>query len=163
MIKVLRSGFLTFYKSKFKCSFGKNGFTKIKREGDLKTPLGYFKITKCYYRPDRIKKPITKIRCIKIVKNMGWCDDPSSPKYNKLIRLPYNYHYEKLFKKNHTYDLILVLNYNVNPVKKYYGSAIFIHIAKRNFKPTLGCIALQKEDLITVLKKIRYETIVKIS
>jgi len=162
MIRILRSGFLTFYKNKFKCSFGKNGFTKNKREGDLKTPLGHFKIIKCYYRPDRVKKPITKIKCIQITKNMGWCDDPLSPKYNKLIRLPYNYHYEKLFKKDHTYDLILVLNYNLNPVKKLHGSAIFIHIAKRNFKPTLGCIALQKEDLIIILKKLHSNTVVKI-
>jgi len=162
MIKVLRSGFLTFYKNKFKCSFGKNGFTKNKKEGDLKTPLGCFKILRCYYRSDRLKKPIANIRCIKITKTMGWCDDPLSPKYNRLIRLPYNYHHEKFFKKDHTYDLMLVLNYNSNPVRKYYGSAIFIHIAKRNFKPTLGCIALRKEDLIFLVKKIHYNTVVKI-
>ena len=162
MIKVLRSGFLTFYKNKFKCSFGKNGFTKNKREGDCKTPMGNFKIIKCYYRSDRIKKPKTKLRCIKITKTMGWCDNPLSPNYNKLVHLPYKYGYEKLYKKNHTYDVILVLNYNTHPVKKFYGSAIFIHIAKKKFKPTLGCVALEKKNLIFLLNNINYNTSVRI-
>jgi len=162
MIKVLRSGFLTFYKNKFKCSFGKNGFTKNKREGDGKTPMGNFKILKCYYRSDRIKKPKTKIRCFKITRKMGWCDDPKSPQYNKLIHLPSKYHHEKLYKKDHTYDVILVLNYNTYPVKKLHGSAIFIHIAKRYFKPTLGCVALEKKKIIFLLKKINSYTSVKI-
>jgi len=161
MIKVLRSGFLTFYKKKFKCSFGKNGLTKNKREGDCKTPIGNFKIIKCFYRSDRIKKPKTKFKCIKITRKMGWCDDPLSPKYNKLVHLPNKYSCEKLFKKDHTYDLILVLNYNTFPVKKFYGSAIFIHIAKR-LKPTLGCVALEKENLIYLIKKINLNTSVRI-
>ena len=46
---------------------------------------------------------------------MGWCDDPNSKKYNKLIKLPSNYKYEKLYKKENIYDIILVLNYNMNP------------------------------------------------
>ena len=65
---------------------------------------------------------------------MGWCDDPNSKDYNKLIELPFSYSCEKLYKSNNTYDLILVLNYNMNPVIKRKGSAIFIHVAKKNFK-----------------------------
>jgi len=93
---------------------------------------------------------------------MGWCDDPLSPNYNKLVNLPYKYGYEKLYKKNHTYDVILVLNYNTHPVKKFYGSAIFIHIAKKKFKPTLGCVALEKKNLIFLLNNINYNTSVRI-
>jgi len=162
MIKVIRTGFLIFYKNRFKCSFGKEGFTKKKREGDLKTPIGYFKIIKCYYRSDRIKKLTTKLRLIKITKKMGWCDDPLSPKYNKLVQIPSKYRYEKLFKKDHTYDIILVLNYNTNPVTKNKGSAIFIHIAREKYLPTKGCIALNKSDLIELMSKINHKTIIKI-
>jgi len=89
---------------------------------------------------------------------MGWCDDPKSKNYNKLINLPFNYSYEKLFKKENTYDIILVLNYNMRPIKKNKGSAIFIHIAKKNYKKTLGCIAINKTDLLKLLKKIKINT-----
>ncbi|MBM5788165.1 MAG: transpeptidase, partial [Pelagibacterales bacterium] len=73
MIKISRLGFLTLNKKKYKCSFGKNGFTRNKREGDFKTPVGIFKILDCYYRHDRTSKPVTNLNCIKIKKNMGWC------------------------------------------------------------------------------------------
>ena len=48
---------------------------------------------------------------------MGWCDDPKS-KYNKLIKTPFNYSHEKLFRNDITYDIILVLNFNMNPIRK---------------------------------------------
>ena len=59
-----------------KCCIGKNGLSKNKKEGDKKTPIGRFSIEKLYYRSDRIKKPLTRLKCIKIQKEMGWCDDP---------------------------------------------------------------------------------------
>ena len=98
-----------------------------------------------------------------IKKNMGWCDDPTSSHYNKLIKLPFIYKHEKLFKKENIYDIILVINYNMSTVKKNKGSAIFIHVAKRNFKKTEGCIAIKKPDLIKLLKGINPNTKVKIS
>ena len=93
---------------------------------------------------------------------MGWCDDPKSSRYNKLIRTPFNYNYEKLYRKNNIYDIILVLNYNMNPIQKGKGSAIFIHIAKKNYKKTEGCIAIKKKDLLKILKVIEVKTKVKI-
>ena len=93
---------------------------------------------------------------------MGWCDDPKSKRYNKLVNLPFSYGYEQLFKKENIYDIILVLNYNMNPVKKNKGSAIFIHVAKKNSKKTQGCIAVKKSDLLKILKEIKINTKVKI-
>ena len=93
---------------------------------------------------------------------MGWCDDPNSKEYNKLIKLPFKNSYEKLFKKENIYDIILVLNYNMSPIKKNKGSAIFIHIAKKNYKKTQGCIAIKKMDLLKILRKININTKVKI-
>ena len=93
---------------------------------------------------------------------MGWCDDPKSNHYNKLVRLPFAYKHEKLFKKENIYDIILVLNYNMNPVKKNKGSAIFIHVAKNNFKKTEGCIAIKKLNLVKLIRKINSNTKVKI-
>ncbi len=93
---------------------------------------------------------------------MGWCDDPKSKLYNKLINFPFKYSAEKLYRKENTYDIILVLNFNLNPVRKNKGSAIFIHVAKKNFQPTQGCIALNKSDLIELVKSIKKNTVVKI-
>ena len=94
---------------------------------------------------------------------MGWCDDPQSIHYNKLVKLPFAHKHEKLYKKENIYDIILVLNYNMDPVKKNKGSAIFIHIAKNNFKKTEGCIAIKKLNLIKLLKEINLNTKVKVS
>ena len=93
---------------------------------------------------------------------MGWCNDPESKQYNKLINLPFNYSYEQLFKKENVYDIILVLNYNMRPVKKDKGSAIFIHVAKKNYRRTQGCVAVKKSDLLKILKEIKINTRVKI-
>ena len=148
---------------KFKCSVGKLGFSKNKREGDNKTPIGVFNLGEIYYRKDRIKKITSKLKIISIQKNMGWCDDPYSKHYNKLVKFPFKYSAEKLYRKDSTYDIILVLNYNLNPIRKGKGSAIFIHIAKKNYKKTLGCIAVNKKDLKKIIKKINKSTIVNIS
>ena len=147
---------------KFRCSIGKNGKSKKKKEGDKKTPIGYFEIENLYYRSDRIKKPSTKLKCIKIKKNMGWCDDPKSKQYNKLVKLPFYQSREKLYRKDNIYDLILILDYNMDPVKKNKGSAIFIHVATKNYKKTEGCIAVNKKDLKQIVKKINKKTIINI-
>jgi len=94
---------------------------------------------------------------------MGWCDDPNSKYYNKLIKFPFKHSAEKLYRKDATYDLILVLNYNLNPIVRGKGSAIFIHVAKKNYKKTLGCIAVRKSDLKKIVKEINKSTIVNIS
>ena len=93
---------------------------------------------------------------------MGWCDDPKSKKYNKLIYFPFKHSAEKFYRNDNIYDIILVLNFNMNPVKKNKGSAIFIHVAKKSFQPTQGCIALNKSELIKLLRSIKVNTIVKI-
>ena len=93
---------------------------------------------------------------------MGWCNDSKSKNYNKLIKLPSVYNFEKLFKNNNTYDILIVLDYNMNPTIKNKGSAIFIHVAKKNYKKTEGCIALKKNDLLKIIKKLKKNTVVKI-
>ena len=158
MIIINKSKYLKYKDLKFKCAIGKAGIRKKKKEGDNITPKGIYKIVKIYYRDDRIKKISSKFKLIKITKKMGWCDDPKSKKYNQLIKLPNKYSHEKLYKKNNTYDLLLVLDYNMKPIVKNKGSAIFIHVAKRNYKPTAGCIALKKKDLLKLSKIIKLST-----
>ena len=93
---------------------------------------------------------------------MGWCDDPLSKNYNKLIKIPSVYNYEKLYKKDNVYDIILVLNYNMNPVVKNKGSAIFIHVTKANYKKTEGCVAIKKVHLLKIIKELNNNIKIKI-
>jgi L,D-peptidoglycan transpeptidase YkuD (ErfK/YbiS/YcfS/YnhG family) len=162
MIIVKKSGYLKYKNFKFRCALGESGIKEKIKEGDNVTPKGMFKITRIYYRPDKIKKIISPINIIKIKKNMGWCDDPTSNSYNKEIKLPTKFGYEKLYRKDHIYDLIAVISYNVNPIIKGKGSAIFLHIAKKKFSPTQGCIALKKKDLLLLLSKISKNTKIRI-
>lgn len=163
MIIINKSGYLKYKDLKFRCALGKRGVNKKKKEGDKITPKGTYKIVDIYYRKDRIKKISSKLKLIKIKKNMGWCDDPDSKNYNQLIKVPAKYSYEKLFRSENTYDLIIVLNYNMNPVIKNKGSAIFIHVAKKNYNKTAGCIALKKPHLIKLIEKINKRTKVAIN
>ena len=145
-----------------KCAIGKRGIGYKKKEGDLITPIGVFNIKYILYRKDRVKV-FTKLKKKVIKKNMCWCDDPKSSHYNKLVKLPFAYKHEKLYKKENIYDIILVLNYNMNPVKKNKGSAIFIHVSKINYKKTEGCVAIKKKNLIKLLREINSNTKVTIS
>ena len=144
---LINKKYLTYKNYKLKCALGKRGIGCKKKEGDLITPVGKYKIKYILYRKDRIKKIYTKIRTIVIKKNMAWCNNPESKDYNKLIKLPSDFSFEKLYKKENIYDIVLVLDYNMNPIIKNKGSAIFIHVAKKNFKKTEGCIALRKIHL----------------
>jgi L,D-peptidoglycan transpeptidase YkuD (ErfK/YbiS/YcfS/YnhG family) len=163
MIIVKKSGYLKYKNLKFRCALGKAGIKKKKREGDNVTPKGIFKINKIYYRPDKIKNIKTLIKKIKIKKNMGWCDDSSSSFYNQQIELPSKFSHERLYRNDNLYDLILILNYNTNPIMKNKGSAIFIHIAKKYYRKTKGCIALKKKNLIELASKIKKNTKIKIN
>ena len=159
---LINKKYLTFNNYKVKCVVGKRGIGFKRKEGDSITPKGTYKVKYILYRKDRIKKIQTKIKKIAIREDMGWCDDPKSKNYNKLIKLPFAYNFEKLFRKENSYDIILILNYNMKPVIKNKGSAIFIHIAKKNYKKTEGCIALKKIHLLKIIKRINKNTTIKI-
>ena len=148
---------------KLKCSLGKFGTTSSKKEGDLATPKGIFDIGALYYRKDRIQLPKCKLIKKIIKKNMGWCDDVKSKLYNKEIRFPFKYKAEKLYIKNNIYDLIINIKYNQKPIIKGKGSAIFLHIAKKKYKPTKGCIAIKKNDLLKILPLINKKTKIIVS
>ena len=146
---------------KFKCCVGKNGTTSHKIEGDKKTPRGIFSLGPVFYREDRIKNIVTKLRKRKINKLMGWCDDIESKNYNKLIKVNNKIRHEKLFQKTKNYDVLIPIEYNTKKPKKNKGSAIFIHLTK-NYRKTLGCVALKKKDLLILLKLINTKTKIKI-
>ena len=162
MIIINKSSFIRYKNLKFKCTLGRAGIGKKKVEGDNITPIGIYKILNVYYRNDRIKKLNTKFKIYQIKKDMGWCDDPKSKEYNQLIKIPSNYTHEKLYRKDSAYDLIAVLDYNINPIIKHKGSAIFVHLTKNYKKKTAGCIAVKKKNLVKLLSQIKINTKIKI-
>ena len=161
LLRLKNKEYLIVDEFKFKCSIGKKGLKSKKTEGDRCTPIGIFKIGKVYYRPDRIKKIDTILKTKKIKKNMGWCNDSHNKKYNKEIVLNKKNKGEKLFRKDSAYDILIVIEYNTNKSKPFKGTAIFIHLTK-NYKPTRGCIALKKNDLLILLKIINKKSKIRI-
>ena len=153
---------LIFDEFKFKCSVGKNGVTSKKKEGDKKSPKGTFSLGFLFFRKDRISKPNTKLKKIKLNANMGWCNDSKSKFYNKLIKKNRKLKHEKLFRKDNKYVLLIPINYNSFRPKKDKGSAIFLHLTN-DYKGTLGCIALKKKDMLILLKLINRKTKIKIT
>ena len=149
---------------KFKCSIGKKGVCNKKVEGDLTTPKGLFNLGNIYYRSDRVQKPFSKLKSISIKKNMGWCDDPNSKSYNKLIKIKKNLKisHEKLCRKDHKYDFFILIKYNYKNPIKFKGSAIFLHLTK-NYLPTKGCVALCEKDFLILAKLINKKTKIKIN
>ncbi len=70
--------------------------------------------------------------------------------------------YEKLWRDDDVYDLIVPLGYNDNPPIAGRGSAIFLHVAKPDYAGTEGCVALAKDDLLDVLAQITADSVIEI-
>ena len=136
-----------------KCAIGKKGIGNKKKEGDLITPIGLFKIKYILYRKDRVKV-LTKLKKKVIKKNMGWCDDFKSSHYNKPVKLPFAHKYEKLYRKDHKYNFLIPISYNTKKIIPGKGSAIFIHLSKK-YESTLGCIGLKQNDFLILIKLLK--------
>ena len=161
MIVVKKNNFLTYRKKNYRCSLGINGLSKKKVEGDQCTPVGIFTLGNLYVRTDKIKNLKTNFDYSSITKTMAWSDEPNSKNYNKLIDINHP-HTEKMYRNDNIYDLILVINYNLNPTIPYKGSAIFIHVTTENYIPTAGCIALKIDDFKEILTTLNPSEKVKI-
>tara|TARA_Y100001970_G_C14056102_1_gene761641 strand:- start:141 stop:635 length:495 start_codon:yes stop_codon:yes gene_type:complete len=163
MIIRLKKNIIYINEFKLKCSIGKAGINKKIREGDKITPKGIYDIGEVFVRSDRIKKFSTKLKQRAIKKSFGWCDDPKSKFYNRLIKITKytNFSYERLFRKDKSYDLLIPIKYNYKKPIRGKGSAIFLHLTE-NYKPTAGCIALKINDFFVLLNLINKKTKIKI-
>ena len=144
------------------CALGFNGLTENKREGDLSTPIGTFQFDNIYYRADRLGSMKFIIDSSIINKNDGWCDDQKSDLYNQHIQFPFQGSAEHLYRDDHIYDIICVLNYNTSPIIPGRGSAIFLHIAKPDFSGTEGCIAIERGALIEIAINLTKDSTIRI-
>jgi L,D-peptidoglycan transpeptidase YkuD (ErfK/YbiS/YcfS/YnhG family) len=145
------------------CALGPSGIKREKREGDGVTPAGLFPLRRVLYRADRIEKPKTALPVAMIEPDDGWCDAPRDLSYNMQVKLPFDASYENLWRDDPLYDLLVVVGHNDDPVLAYGGSAIFLHIARDDFSPTHGCVAMRREDLQALVDVIGRATLLKIS
>ena len=160
MIIVNSKGWLIHKKKRYKCAIGRNGISDNKKEGDMCTPKGIYKLGPVFFRNDRVKI-ISKLKKIKIKYGMAWCDNPKSKFYNKLIISKKSK--ETLMRRDHLYDIIIFVQYNVRPVKKNKGSAVFIHLSRKNYLPTKGCIGLKLLHLKKILRDLNSSSKIKIT
>ena len=146
----------------YTCAIGKNGMTEDKKEGDMSTPVGSFPIREVFYRADQISKPVTGLRTREILPTDGWCDDAENEMYNKHISLPFSGTHEKLWRDDHIYDIVVVIGYNDDPVVGGKGSAIFLHLARENYTPTEGCVAVALPDMLYILEGLEAQSVLTV-
>lgn len=155
-------GTVRFGNREVPCALGPAGIRRDKREGDGATPAGLFPLRRALYRADRMAKPATGLPIAAIEPDDGWCDAPRDLAYNSQVKLPFDASYEELWREDHLYDLLVVIGHNDEPVLAYEGSAIFIHLARDDFAPTHGCIALRRDDLLELVAAMSKATLIKI-
>lgn len=136
-----------------RCALGRGGVLPAgdKREGDGATPLGLWPMRRLLFRPDRGPAPPTALPASPIRPQDGWCDAPDDPAYNRPVILPYPASCERMWRDDQVYDLVVVLAHNDDPPISNLGSAIFLHLARPDWRPTEGCIALARPDLEQLL------------
>ena len=146
----------------YRCVLGKGGLGHKEKEGDGITPIGTYPLRALYYRPDRLNRPRTGLPVQALSKDDGWCDEPTHPSYNQFIAKPFPVGHEDMWREDGIYDLVVVIGYNDDPVIPGKGSAIFLHVAKPNYEPTEGCIAMSRTDLLEVLAACDLEAEIEI-
>ncbi len=134
-----------------RCAIGRAGLRADKQEGDEATPLGALPLRRVLYRADRVARPRAAVSVEPLVPEDGWCDDPTSRDYNCRVRLPFSGRHEALWRDDALYDVVGVLGWNDAPVVRRRGSAIFLHVARPDYAPTEGCLALALADLLACL------------
>lgn len=146
-------GILSMGEVRMPCALGRSGVSVDKREGDGATPVGVFPLRRVLYRPDRESAPVTDgLPVFPLVPADGWCDDPTQSHYNRPVQLPVTFSHEKLWRIDSLYDLLVILGHNDDPVVPGAGSAIFLHVARPDWAPTEGCVALAVDDLRHLLR-----------
>jgi L,D-peptidoglycan transpeptidase YkuD (ErfK/YbiS/YcfS/YnhG family) len=157
-----RGGRLYWPSGHTRAAVGAAGVRSNKKEGDGATPAGTFSLPFGMYRPDRIKPPPTDLPMRPLSRSSAWVDWPSDPHYNQLVELPYPSRTEGLWRSDGIYDLLVVVGYNVNPTQPGAGSAIFLHIARPNFSPTEGCVAVERSVLLKLITMLAPDSMLTI-
>jgi len=142
----------------FPVALGRSGILTNKREGDGATPRGRFRLVRLWWRPDRMARPHTQLPVRRISKDDGWSEAPGERNYNRPVKVAAGSSADRLWREDHLYDLIVELDHNTRPRVANRGSAVFIHFAREEYKPTAGCVALKRGDLLKLLRMLSRES-----
>jgi L,D-peptidoglycan transpeptidase YkuD (ErfK/YbiS/YcfS/YnhG family) len=148
-------GILQAGEREYPCALGRAGISADKREGDGATPAGRFTLRRILYRADRLTSLSTALPFTAIGPDDGWCDAADHPQYNQPARLPFAASAEKLWREDGLYDLVVIIGHNDDPAIAGAGSAIFLHVAGPAFAPTEGCVALERDVLVTLVAALK--------
>lgn len=154
--RAARRGWVELGGLRLPCALGRTGIRARKHEGDGATPAGMWALREVLWRQDRGRRPVTGLPVRPIGPRDGWCDAPSDRNYNRKICHPYPASAERLARDDPLYDVLVVLNYNVYPRMRGRGSAIFLHVARSDWGPTEGCIAMTERHLRRLLARLRH-------
>ena len=157
------AGELWWADRRYRCALGRSGVSVAKREGDGATPAGCFALRRVLYRPDRLAAPATRLPVATLSPADGWCDEPEDPLYNRPVRLPYaGCRDERMWRSDGLYDIVVVIGHNDDPVIPGMGSAVFMHVASPDYRPTQGCVAVSRDDLLALLAGIGPEVMLEV-
>lgn len=153
MIVNAKTKTLIYGNARYHCRIGRDGYIPQNegREGDWKTPLGTYALRYGFYRADRLPKPQSDLTFHALNEDDGWCDASGDIAYNLPVKLPYPASAEAMWKESGVYDIVIVLGHNDSPPVADLGSAIFLHVAHINDKPTAGCIAVSPDVMAALL------------
>jgi L,D-peptidoglycan transpeptidase YkuD (ErfK/YbiS/YcfS/YnhG family) len=155
-------GWASLGEKRWRCVVGAGGVREDKVEGDAATPAGEYPLRRIYFRNDRLVLPKVRLPSRPIGEHDGWCDDPHSPTYNRLVHIPNEWSHEKMWREDGLYDLVVVVGYNDDPPEGEWGSAIFLHVARDDMSPTRGCVAFAHADLMELVTLIGPKTRINI-
>lgn len=161
---VTSDGWIAWSGGRARCALGRAGVKPQaeKREGDGATPAGTFPLRYVLYRADRGELPLTALPVRALAQDDGWCEDPADAQYNKLVKLPYGAVTDRLWREDHLYDVLVVIGHNDDPVRARMGSAIFLHLARENYSPTQGCVAVSRADMMRILERANPQSRIEI-
>jgi L,D-peptidoglycan transpeptidase YkuD (ErfK/YbiS/YcfS/YnhG family) len=143
-------------------ALGRGGIRANKREGDGGTPRGTFRPIRLWWRRDRHPRPQTFLPVRPIAPGDAWCEDPADRHYNRPIRLTGDATGDRLTRDDHLYDFIIEIDHNTRPRIAGRGSAVFLHLARGNFGPTAGCVAMTRPAMLRLLRRIGTQTRIEI-
>lgn len=157
---------------RYPCALGRGGVLPAsrKREGDEASPAGLYPLLSLYYRPDRQDPPKSALPTREITRTLGWCDDSACAAYNSAVQLPHPGSAETLWRADALYDLLVVIGHNrgdkrsgvLGPATPQLGSAIFLHVARDDFSPTRGCVAVARKALLEILPGLDEKAMIRI-
>lgn len=155
MIHVRAAKHLRFGTLELRCTIGRTGMRPAasKREGDGASPMGTWRLWRVLYRADRVRPPPSRLPLSPLRPEDGWCDAPDHPAYNRKISWPFAASAEALWRDDHVYDYVGILSHNGAGVVPGAGSAIFLHLARPDWAPTEGCVAMARDSFEYILAR----------